>query len=394
MYVSRIIQQRSVPLSAVFLEDIQPTGLVNTFRLDTNSDPNNFTYGSLYKQQIAKRHKTESRCLGMVGGCDWLSFGGKKNSKHKKDGIQRYYHGKKVGRKHDACGSEDDQNGDGAFVIDNELMVKCTGSRQPVGDSLGSFVPLEHAESRDHSKKSDAVESQLINSQTVPLESTDLVDDLRSQMEPGSHSGYMRSRSSYYNRELGLHPDKIDLWLEFVAFQDEVLQHGDHIPGSKEAHDHKLEQKRALVDVKLSILDKALKKNPSSIRLKVMRMEFLKDVRDVDELIEEWKTILFAHPNSSDVWHHYLGFVEAHFSSFTVSGLVKAYLKCLSTLKKIQDGQLRSHPPLPQHLEHIIGKCGLHFHSYEQHDKRKIKLHFLVTELCLALLTGDIRCCW
>lgn len=73
-------------------------------------------------------------------------------------------------------------------------------------------------------------------------------------------------------------------------------------------------------------------------------------------VFQEWKQLTFNHPNNPDVWWHYLLFLQSNLSSFSVSTVVKAHGKCLSTFESIRNGTLKSHGQLPYAEEHMICK--------------------------------------
>ena len=73
-------------------------------------------------------------------------------------------------------------------------------------------------------------------------------------------------------------------------------------------------------------------------------------------MFQEWKQLTFNHPNNPDVWWHYLLFLQSNLGSFSVSTVVKAHGKCLSTFESIRNGTLKSHGQLPYAEEHMICK--------------------------------------
>ena len=102
-------------------------------------------------------------------------------------------------------------------------------------------------------------------------------------------------------------------------------------------------------------MQKALDKNPASIQLKLAQLELCKDIWDSDKVTNAWKDFVFRHPNNPVIWLHYLTFVESRFRSFTVSGALKVYAKCLQTLKQLQEGTIKSHEAHPHTPQYMIG---------------------------------------
>lgn len=112
---------------------------------------------------------------------------------------------------------------------------------------------------------------------------------------------------------------------------------------------------RALVERKVSVLDRALDSNPGAVELKLERLRLCRELWEPVVLLKEWKKLVFVHPNSTALWRDYLLFTQSHFSTFSVSKVNAVYGKCLSTLSAVQDGSMVSHPPLPGTEEDMLG---------------------------------------
>ena len=72
-----------------------------------------------------------------------------------------------------------------------------------------------------------------------------------------------------YNRRLRESPHDIALWLEFIKFQDHVFEKL-HTQKNKTSKTEFMSSSKAAIEKKLSIYDKALEANPSSLELKVV----------------------------------------------------------------------------------------------------------------------------
>ena len=174
-----------------------------------------------------------------------------------------------------------------------------------------------------------------------------------------SHDGYVRRKTEYYNRKLGEEPNNIPLWLEFVQFQDEAITDSQSYERKKEEVEKRKKLDIALYEIKASILQKSLEKNPASVELKLAELEICKDYWDSDKVTAEWKDFVFKHPNDPIIWLQYLNFVQSQFRSFTVSGLLKVYAKCIQTLNQLREGKLTSHKAHLHTAEYMLGRLSI-----------------------------------
>ena len=162
---------------------------------------------------------------------------------------------------------------------------------------------------------------------------------------------HMSQLTGQYNKSLLEQPSNVSLWLEFVAFQDQLLEWG-HLPG--ETSDNISHRKRALTERKIAILEKALDKNPLSEDLLLAHMSLVQEIWTTEKIIKKWKNIVFVQPNRPLLWLGYIQFCQTNFSSFSTSSLVSLYKKCITTLSSILQGTLKSHLPLPNTMSYLL----------------------------------------
>ena len=167
----------------------------------------------------------------------------------------------------------------------------------------------------------------------------------------GIEYAFWQRKSKEYNERLGREPSNVNLWLEFVRFQDKSYTH-------LFSEDKKDEKKRrvtskALAERKISILDSAIKKNVRSLELNFERLVVGQDVWDDKKIKQEWSSLIVNFPNKMEVWLRYLAFTQTHFTSFTLPSVVKAFAKCTEKLQQIKSGVFLTHAP-PQNLEKCL----------------------------------------
>ncbi|XP_058604672.1 nuclear exosome regulator NRDE2 isoform X2 [Onychostoma macrolepis] len=173
----------------------------------------------------------------------------------------------------------------------------------------------------------------------------------------GSSSTLLSARVEEFNRKLRENPTDTQLWLDFVHFQDELAFGSSSFSVATDT-DNDGEMKkmslRAVLEKKLSIVDRAVESNPANVDLKLEKLHLCKELWEPATLQKEWKKLVFIHPNSAPLWRKYLLFTQSHFSTFSVSKVNSMFGKCLSTLSAVQDGSMVSHPPLPGTQEDLL----------------------------------------
>ena len=173
----------------------------------------------------------------------------------------------------------------------------------------------------------------------------------------------MSQLTGQYNQSLLEQPHDVGLWVEFLAFQDHLLEWG-HLPGDR--NDHVARKKQVLTERKMAIYERALELNPLSEELLVGYMSSVREKWDTDTIIRKWKDLVFRQPNSPKLWMGYIHFCQTNFSSFTASSLTSLYAKCISTLAAIVEGSLKSHVPLPDTPAFMLAVFSLYCSHLKQ----------------------------
>lgn len=141
-----------------------------------------------------------------------------------------------------------------------------------------------------------------------------------------------------------------------LAVEDEVMR-GPGLyaleEGGQEKHRKSL---KLLLEKKLAVLERAIESNPSSVDLKLAKLQLCAEFWEPSALAKEWQKLLFLHPNNTGLWQRYLSYCQRQFGTFSVSKLHSLYGKCLSTLSAVKDGSMLSHPVLPGTEEAMFGK--------------------------------------
>ena len=139
-----------------------------------------------------------------------------------------------------------------------------------------------------------------------------------------------------FNRKLQVEKENINLWLDFVDFQDEVF--ADQI---EKAENGKNISVKTLNERKVAIIERALDENHKSIKLRVELLQRGAHIWTEDELKKRWEALVFSNPHLPELWRAFLD-IQANNPVFFV---LKFYTKCFETLSAISEGSYATAPP-------------------------------------------------
>ncbi|KAG7224661.1 hypothetical protein INR49_011414 [Caranx melampygus] len=337
-------RSQSAPVASRFswLDDVQSPS-EHLFCVDHKPDPANWTYKSLYRGDVARQ------------GVSWEESESNKKHKDKKKAEDRYF--SKVSRQ----------------MLSSSYFL-------PLGDDVGQ---------NNGEQTGDRMQSSWVNPLGVYDSSTAQWLQGKGQEEPteqqrqGSHTeqraAHMARKTEEFNRQLRERPADTELWIKFIRHQDEVSSAefgGEDAQQDNDTAERRKSSYRAVLEKKLSIVERAVETNPTCIALQLERLRICQELWEPSALAKEWKKLVFLHPNSAPLWREYLLFTQSYFSNFTVSKVNAAYGKCLSTLSAVRDGSMVSHPALPGTEEDMLDiftqQC--HFLRQSGHSEKAVSL--------------------
>lgn len=340
-------EEAQVRVSETFmwLDDLQ-TPTDSPFCIDRRADRANWQYKSLYRGDIARYKRKGGSCLGLdlrTQAVTWIDGGPEKKRVDKK--AERY------------------------FSSSTRQLLQTRGLLAlPIlseGSATNSDPYIKLAVCAEEQGSSTQTPESWVNplgiydpGTTLWLEGKgqpEVKGDQQSTEAQESNSTLLSARVEEFNRNLRENPTDIKLWLDFVHFQDELAFGSGSFSsaGDCDAEMRKMSL-RAVLEKKLSIMDRAVESNPSDVDLKLEKLRLCKELWEPAVLQKEWKKLVFIHPNSAPLWKKYLLFTQSHFSTFSVSKVNGVFGKCLSTLSAVQDGSMVSHPPLPGTQEDLL----------------------------------------
>ena len=297
--------------SKIFIEEVG-VNWKGAFREDRKGDRTNFGGTGLYSRDVAKYKKKIRIPLGE----DIKSFNQKEINRnprfHDKQYVRQVKKAKDVQRINKASVKREKQ----------EFDFDC---RQ-------SYLSVKtHIDEVDTNKRTEKELNPLgiYSSETVDYLSG--VGGLSKEEDTVFENDDIEMRRIEFNTKLREQPHNIQLWLEFIDFQDDALK--EKVFESNDEKESRKSRKKngeilrakALVERKLAICKSAIEKNTRSIELAVKRLELSRDLFDSKTLDQQWKELIFVYPENLELWKRYLLFVQTHYIRFSVTDTIKAY---------------------------------------------------------------------
>ena len=302
----------------------------SSFRLDSKADSENLHYDGLYSGDVATyRRRFEVVGLGRQQWVELNDGRSKVKEKAKKEKQLRYFRKSVVGEK--------------------EGVVSLVATRRSSDCCGQEFLRLQVKQS------AESAEMPTVESYTSQL-------------------------TSEYNKSLLDDPHNVQLWLEFIALQDQL-------GGWRKAEDEKVGKvKRAVMERKVAIFERALEHNSSSVELLTGYMELVREFWETAKIVRKWKDIVFHQPNRSGLWLSYIHFCQTSFSSFSVSSQLALFRKCVTTLVSILSGSLQSHRPEPQAQDKLLYIIFLYsqFLHHSGHSEKAVACYQALIEFNLC----------
>ncbi|KAL7872672.1 hypothetical protein AOLI_G00117430 [Acnodon oligacanthus] len=349
----------------VWLDDCQ-TPTDRPFCIDRRADPANWEYKSLYRGDIARYRRKGSSALGLDTRTQAVCWDDSVQDKKRVDRKpERYFHPsvRQLLRSHTIA------------VLPN---APPTDPADPA-----PFLPLPPCPELQAAPPQPPV--SCVDPLGVYDGGTALYLEGRGRPEPRAEAqqqagangaALLIAHVEEFNKKLRENPTDTDLWMDFIRFQDTLCGVSGVFSGQEGDAESRRLSVRALLERKLSIVERALDSNPGSVELKLERLRLCGELWEPSALLKEWKKLVFIHPNSASLWRSYLLFTQSQFSTFSVSKVIAVYGKCLSTLSAVQDGSMVSHPPVAgteeDMLEIFLLQC--HFLRQAGHSEKAVSL--------------------
>lgn len=205
---------------------------------------------------------------------------------------------------------------------------KDSTTTDPFASHLG-FIQFEDTTSKAHTNDYESYITSDVDYRSLEGNKVKKVDEEEyeeSEEEGESFNDQIRQRTIEFNRRLDKESRNVQLWLDFIRFQDEAAAGLD--PTSSKAN------KTSLNEVKLSIFEKALDYNPADQDLILAYLTCGAETWETLKLLREWDRMLKQNPDSIKLWSEYINLRQTNFASFSFTQCVQVFEDALTTLGK------------------------------------------------------------
>lgn len=289
----------------------------DAYRLDSKSDLANLSYDTLYSNdQASYKRYYGNLCLGLGRG-QKIKFTDKRNrvkKRHDTDQIIRYYQG------------------------------EC----EPTETTVLKFnfkeeIPYDEETEEEGDKEAEPLEP-LPDILLLTVSKLEKDEEEETKATPET---YLKEKTSVIVKLVhGDKSDNVDLWLQYIALQDEYI-HWSTVPADEGWGKMGMRKKfrDTIAEKKIAIYENALMRFPYNTDFILGHMKLVESLWDTEKLVAKWKDIVFYNANQSTLWVHYIEFCMSRFSFFQTNSIIAVFIKAISTLAAIAEGKLVSHKP-------------------------------------------------
>ncbi|CAG9832762.1 unnamed protein product [Diabrotica balteata] len=164
----------------------------------------------------------------------------------------------------------------------------------------------------------------------------------------------LSEKTGFFNSYLTGKPEDINVWLEYINFQDTVHQFEKSYRKGSIA-----KAQRVLGERKLSILDKALMSNPYSEKLHRERLNIAVVTFPSDELQIYLRDLVEKDKSNIILWQGYIEATQCSMSHCSTPEVLSLYTKCLSTLHQLRQTNIMERHLLEECILKMLYQCGL-----------------------------------
>ncbi|KMQ95679.1 hypothetical protein RF55_4088 [Lasius niger] len=172
-------------------------------------------------------------------------------------------------------------------------------------------------------KKKDTVIKKTIKKETL-MQDEEVNENVASWCKNLEEEQKCKTRE--YNEQLAENPHNVELWLQYINFQDILVYYQRH-QLAKDIH-------RSTALKKLSIVEKALEKNIDSKELLKLKLHLMTELTPSDELSNQLETLVNKDSGNIVLWQHFIMVTQASVAMCTVPRVLDLYSKCFCVLRQ------------------------------------------------------------
>ncbi|KAK2861374.1 hypothetical protein FQN49_004258, partial [Arthroderma sp. PD_2] len=175
-----------------------------------------------------------------------------------------------------------------------------------------------------------------IEGKAKPERNSDVETDIESDWSLQSEGEGARLRNASLFRNVTDYPDDIEGWLRLINHQGNMVGVSDREGNRKFTS----AEKRSIVDMKVSLYEKALKSLSSDIPRDGLLLGMMEEgslIWDQKTLSNKWKSVLESNSSYISLWIRYLDFQQTAFTNFTYEKCRSLFLECLKISERQPD---------------------------------------------------------
>ncbi|CAM9193049.1 unnamed protein product, partial [Hapterophycus canaliculatus] len=140
---------------------------------------------------------------------------------------------------------------------------------------------------------------------------------------------WVARKTKEFNLETRERPNSDEIWLEFADFQADAVRalHGVTLQSPTAA------VVRMTLEKQASVLEGALRRNPSSVRLRMAQLHSAAELQEHAVVDSFWREAIEKTGHSCTLWLRYFQFKASHFVSFSVPSQRSTYARCIRALE-------------------------------------------------------------
>lgn len=186
-------------------------------------------------------------------------------------------------------------------------------------------------------------------------EQTDESESVKFKSVPGAEEEENMSRqTAFYNQSLGKDPFDVEMWLQYVKYQDKVYEFEKNFKKGSIAKGLRVTSER-----KLAILDKALTHNPNNEQLSREKIIVAQTTYASDEVATYLKSYVEKNPGNIIYWQGYIEATQCSMAHCNAPAVIELYNKCLTKLHQLRRTSTVEKLILEERILSMLYQCGL-----------------------------------
>lgn len=164
----------------------------------------------------------------------------------------------------------------------------------------------------------------------------------------------MSRQTAFYNQSLSKDPFDVEMWLQYVKYQDKVYEFEKNFKKGSIAKGLRVTSER-----KLSILDKALSHNPNNELLSREKIIIAQTTYASDEVAIYLKSCVEKNPGNIIYWQGYIEATQCSMAHCNAPAVIELYNKCLTKLHQLRRSSTVEKIVLEERILSMLYQCGL-----------------------------------